>query len=159
VKDCDPTTGLPDSDEGYDDEYMLEDLEITVADQIQKTKKNNFMAAWDAADTEGEERLLRPGNVNFEFIFCFPEWVEAEDTYSLAAVKTLQEAVNTILKFLGLSPANMTEKVAEGTHTHTLLCSGKFILALFQHTNRFFSKSIENESLMNDIRQKLENIH
>jgi hypothetical protein len=23
VKDCDPVTGLPDSDEGYDDEYMV----------------------------------------------------------------------------------------------------------------------------------------
>lgn len=52
VKDCDPTTGLPDSDEGYDDEYMLEDLEITVADQIQKSKKNNFAGAWDAANAE-----------------------------------------------------------------------------------------------------------
>lgn len=56
VKDCDPTTGLPDSDEGYDDEYMLEDFEITVADQIQKTKVNNFAVAWDAADSEGEFR-------------------------------------------------------------------------------------------------------
>ena len=53
VKDCDPNTGLPDSDEGYDDEYMLEDFEINVADQIQKTKLNNFVVAWDAADTEG----------------------------------------------------------------------------------------------------------
>jgi coatomer subunit gamma len=44
---------LPDSDEGYDDEYMLEDFEISVADQIQKTKLNNFAVAWDAADTEG----------------------------------------------------------------------------------------------------------
>lgn len=60
VKDCDPTTGLPDSDEGYDDEYMLEDFEITVADQIQKTKVNNFAVAWDAADSEGEkvQRLI-----------------------------------------------------------------------------------------------------
>lgn len=54
VKDCDPTTGLPDSDEGYDDEYMLEDFEITVADQIQKTKVNNFNVAWDSADSEGK---------------------------------------------------------------------------------------------------------
>ena len=23
VKDCDPTTGLPDSDDGYDDTYMV----------------------------------------------------------------------------------------------------------------------------------------
>uniref|UniRef100_A0A1A9UTH5 Coatomer subunit gamma n=1 Tax=Glossina austeni TaxID=7395 RepID=A0A1A9UTH5_GLOAU len=106
VKDCDPSTGIPDSDDGYDDEYMLEDLEITVADQIQQTKKSNFQAVWDAADTE--------------------EWVEAEDTYSLSAVETLQDAVNTIIKFLGLGPANLSEKVPEGVATHTLLCSGTF---------------------------------
>lgn len=60
VKDCDPSTGLPDSDEGYDDEYMLEDLEITTADQVQKTKMNNFTVTWDAADTDG----------NFLFRLC-----------------------------------------------------------------------------------------
>lgn len=54
VKDCDPNTGEPDSEDGYDDEYMLEDMEITLADQIQKTKKSNFQAVWDAADTEGK---------------------------------------------------------------------------------------------------------
>lgn len=54
VKDCDPNTGEPDSDEGYDDEYMLEDLEISVADQIQKVAKTNFANAWSAADTDGE---------------------------------------------------------------------------------------------------------
>lgn len=64
VKDCDPSTGLPDSDEGYDDEYMLEDFEINVADQIQKTKLNNFVVAWDAADTEGIHDEL-----NMLFIF------------------------------------------------------------------------------------------
>ncbi|KAI4461365.1 coatomer subunit gamma [Holotrichia oblita] len=29
AKDCDPTTGIPDTDEGYGDEYILEDLEVT----------------------------------------------------------------------------------------------------------------------------------
>ncbi|XP_016979830.1 coatomer subunit gamma isoform X3 [Drosophila rhopaloa] len=106
VKDCDPNTGEPDSDEGYDDEYMLEDLELTVADQIQKTKKNNFQVAWDAADSE--------------------EWLQAEDTFVLSAVTTLQDAVNTIVKILGLGAANLSEKVPEGTHLHTLLCSGSF---------------------------------
>ncbi|KAI9102708.1 adaptin N terminal region-domain-containing protein [Phlyctochytrium arcticum] len=28
VKDCDPTTGEPDSEEGYEDEYLLEDVEL-----------------------------------------------------------------------------------------------------------------------------------
>ncbi|EDW80788.1 uncharacterized protein Dwil_GK11719 [Drosophila willistoni] len=106
VKDCDPNTGEPDSEEGYDDEYMLEDLEITVADQVQKTKKNNFQVAWDAADSE--------------------EWLQAEDTFVLSAVTTLQDAVNSIIKILGLGPANLSEKVPEGTHIHTLLCSGSF---------------------------------
>ncbi|KAH8383580.1 hypothetical protein KR009_009353 [Drosophila setifemur] len=106
VKDCDPNTGEPDSEEGYDDEYMLEDLEVTVADQIQKTKKNNFQVAWDAADSE--------------------EWLQAEDTFVLSAVTTLQDAVNNIVKILGLGAANLSEKVPEGTHLHTLLCSGTF---------------------------------
>lgn len=123
VKDCDPTTGLPDSDEGYDDEYMLEDFEITVADQIQKTKLNNFVIAWDAADSEGAKTQIA-NSLNNAKKNIFLEWVELEDTYQLSAVNTLQDAVHTIIKFLGLGPANATEKVAEGAHTHTLLCSG-----------------------------------
>lgn len=123
MKDCDPNTGLPDSDEGYDDEYMLEDFEINVADQIQKTKLNNFVVAWDAADTEGN--LIFSDFFICTNCFCFVEWVEVEDTYQLSAVNTLQDAVQTIIKFLGLGPANASEKVSEGTHTHTLLCSGK----------------------------------
>nr|AAM29550.1 RE62270p [Drosophila melanogaster] len=106
VKDCDPNTGEPESEEGYDDEYMLEDLELTVADQVQKTRKNNFQVSWDAADSE--------------------EWLQAEDTFVLSAVTTLQDAVNTIVKILGLGAANLSENVPEGTHLHTLLCSGTF---------------------------------
>lgn len=52
-----------------------------------------------------------------------------EDIYELSAVNTLQEAVNTILKFLSLAPANLSEKVSEGVHTHTLLCSGEWCIA------------------------------
>lgn len=53
VKDCDPNTGEPDSDDGYNDEYMLEDFEISVADLIQKTKKSNFNAVFDEAISDG----------------------------------------------------------------------------------------------------------
>ena len=42
VKDCDPATGEPDSDEGYGDEYVLEDLEVSVADFVQRIMKGNF---------------------------------------------------------------------------------------------------------------------
>lgn len=53
-------------------------------------------------------------------------WVELEDTYELSAVNTLQDAVNTILKFLGLVADTGSGKVDQGVHTHTLLSSGKF---------------------------------
>lgn len=55
----------------------------------------------------------------------FSAWVELEDTYELSAVTTLQDAVNTILKFLGLAADTGSGKVNQGVHTHTLLSSGK----------------------------------
>lgn len=134
VKDCDPATGLPDSDDTYNDEYMLEDLEITVADQIQKSKKTNFSAAWEAAESEGEYYHVTIDKWKLLLILPFlTDWIEVEDTYALSAVNTLQEAVNTILKFLGLGAANMTERVNEGVHTHSLLCSGMSIVESQNH--------------------------
>uniref|UniRef100_A0A3B3H4K7 Coatomer subunit gamma n=1 Tax=Oryzias latipes TaxID=8090 RepID=A0A3B3H4K7_ORYLA len=66
VRDCDPNTGEPD-DDGYDDEYVLEDLEVTVADHIQKVLKPNFGAAWEEVGDEFEK----------------------EETFALASVRTL----------------------------------------------------------------------
>lgn len=43
VKDCDLTTGKTD-DEGSEDEFVLEDLEATIADHIKKVMKLNFEA-------------------------------------------------------------------------------------------------------------------
>merc|ERR1740131_218611 len=103
VKDCDPATGEPDSDEGYDDEYQLEDLDITVADYVQRVMKGNFAAAWEEL---GEEN-------------------ELEDTYSLP-FKTLDEAVKNIVMYLGLQPCERSDKVPEGKNSHTLLLSGVF---------------------------------
>lgn len=78
VKDCDPITGIPDSDEGYNDEYMLEDIEVTLSDQIAKLNKLNFSAAWEEiANT-----------------YC-----EVEDTYALTSMSTLEEAVQNISHF------------------------------------------------------------
>lgn len=33
---------------------MLEDLDITVADQIKRAKKNNFALAWDSPSADGQ---------------------------------------------------------------------------------------------------------
>lgn len=53
VKDCDPTTGEPDS-EGYNDEYALETVEIDVADHVQRVMKPNFAASWEEVGAENE---------------------------------------------------------------------------------------------------------
>ena len=82
---------------------MLEDLEITLGDQIQKINKANWAAAWDEAA---------------------PLCVEMEDTYSLSSMSTLEEAVKNIIQFLGLQPAERSDKVPEGKTTHTLLLAG-----------------------------------
>nr|UYR00236.1 coatomer subunit gamma [Plectrocnemia conspersa] len=106
VKDCDPNTGIPDSDEGYSDEYIVEDLEVSLNDQIQRAKKVNFNATWDS---------------------CLDDnYVEIEDTFALSSVPTLQEAVKNIVQFLGLMPAEGSERVADGASVHTLFCAGVF---------------------------------
>uniref|UniRef100_A0A8D0JVS0 Coatomer subunit gamma n=1 Tax=Sus scrofa TaxID=9823 RepID=A0A8D0JVS0_PIG len=103
VKDCDPTTGETD-DEGYEDEYVLEDLEVTIADHIQKVMKLNFEAAWDEVGDEFEK----------------------EETFTLSTIKTLEEAVGNIVKFLGMHPCERSDKVPDNKNTHTLLLAGVF---------------------------------
>uniref|UniRef100_A0AAR2IPZ3 Coatomer subunit gamma n=1 Tax=Pygocentrus nattereri TaxID=42514 RepID=A0AAR2IPZ3_PYGNA len=103
VRDCDPNTGEPD-DDGYDDEYVLEDLEVTVADHIQKVLKPNFGAAWEEVGDEFEK----------------------EETFALASVRTLEEAVNNIVSFLGMQPCERSDKVPENKNSHVLFLAGVF---------------------------------
>lgn len=103
VKDCDPNTGDTD-EEGYEDEYVLEDIEVTVTDHIQKVLKPNFSAAWDEVGDEFEK----------------------EETFTLSSIKTLEEAVGNIIKFLGMQPCERSDKVPENKNAHTLLLAGVF---------------------------------
>ncbi|XP_076448175.1 coatomer subunit gamma-2-like [Babylonia areolata] len=101
VRDCDPNTGEPD-DDGYDDEYVLEDVEVTVADHVQKVMKPNFAASWEEVGTENE----------------------LEDTYALSTMSTLEEAIKNIIQYLGLQPCERSDKVPEGKSSHTLYLAG-----------------------------------
>jgi len=103
VKDCDPNTGEPD-DEGYEDEYVLEDVEVTVADHVQKVMKPNFAASWEEV---GEEN-------------------ELEDTYALSSMKSLEEAVKNIIMFMGMQPCERSDKVPDGKSHHTLYLAGVY---------------------------------
>ncbi|XP_052213767.1 coatomer subunit gamma-2-like isoform X2 [Dreissena polymorpha] len=103
VKDCDPNTGEAD-DEGYDDEYVLEDVEVSVADHVQKVMKPNFGASWDE---------VGPDN-------------EMEDTFALSTMKTLDDAVKNIIQYLGMQPCERSDKVPEGKSAHTLYLAGVY---------------------------------
>ncbi|XP_059481217.1 coatomer subunit gamma isoform X2 [Neocloeon triangulifer] len=104
AKDCDPATGLPDSDDSFDDEYMLEDLEISIADQVQKVARANFGASWEEAGSENE----------------------LEDVFALSSMQTLDEAVKNIVQFLGMQPCERSDRIQEGKSSHTLLLAGVF---------------------------------
>ena len=108
VKDCDPNTGEPDSDEGYADEYVLEDLEVSMCDFVQRAMKGNFSAAWEEMGAENE----------------------LEDTYALSSMKTLEEAVKNIIQYLGLQPCERSDKIPEGKSSHALLLAGKSLSLL-----------------------------
>ncbi len=82
---------------------MLEEVELTVADYIQRAMKANFGAAWEEL-----------GATN-----------ELEDTFALSSFKTLEDAVKNIVQFLGMQPCERSDKVPEGKSSHTLLLSGK----------------------------------
>jgi coatomer subunit gamma len=101
VKDCDPNTGIPDNDEGYDDDYALEVVEITVADFVKRIIKVDFAASWEEVGAENE----------------------LEDTYALS-MPSLEEAIKNIIVFMGMQPCERTEKAPEGKNTHTILLSG-----------------------------------
>jgi len=103
VKDCDPQTGEPD-DEGYDDEYVLEDVEVTVADHVQRVMKPNFAASWEEVGPENE----------------------LEDTYALSTMNTLEEAIKNIIQYIGLQPCERSDKVPEGKSSHSLYLAGVF---------------------------------
>ncbi|XP_046976934.1 coatomer subunit gamma-like [Vanessa cardui] len=55
VRDCDSTTGLPDSGEGYADTYPLEEVEIGCADQFRtRAATDEWEASWERASTAPE---------------------------------------------------------------------------------------------------------
>jgi coatomer protein complex subunit gamma len=53
-KEIDPTTGEPE-DSGYDDEYQVEDLELTGSDYVIPTFAGSFDHIWEQTGANGEE--------------------------------------------------------------------------------------------------------
>ncbi|KAM3968619.1 nonclathrin coat protein gamma1-COP [Aphomia sociella] len=86
VRDCDPTTGLPDSGEGYADTYPLEDIDINCAEQFRtRAATEDWEVSWDKASAAAE----------------------ASDTFGLAQTDVGQAAI-AVCEYLGLSKSAIT---------------------------------------------------
>lgn len=73
-------------DEGVEDVYQLEDLEVVAADYILKVGVSNFKNAWESMDSE----------------------LEVAADYDLGPKESLAETVNTIITILGMQPCEVS---------------------------------------------------
>ncbi|CAL5329106.1 unnamed protein product [Camellia sinensis] len=102
--DVDPTTGEAEED-GVEDEYQLEDLEVVAADYVLNVGVSNFRNAWESMGPD----------------------FERVDEYGLGPRESLAEAVNTVIGLLGMQPCEGTEVVPNNSRSHTCLLSGVFM--------------------------------
>ncbi|VVC44849.1 Hypothetical protein CINCED_3A011042 [Cinara cedri] len=90
VKDCDPITGEV-QDDGYQEDYRLEDVEMTLKDQMLQVKLGNWDTLWEEAKG-----------------VCF----EVQETFALPLTDGgLSDTINQIISFLGMAAANNTDNV------------------------------------------------
>ncbi|KAH1072312.1 hypothetical protein J1N35_024640 [Gossypium stocksii] len=104
VKEVDPSTGEAE-DDGVEDEYQLEELEVVAADYMLKVGVSNFRNAWESMGSD-----------------C-----ERVDEYGLGPRENLAEAVNAVINLLGMQPCEGTEVVPSNSRSHTCLLSGVYI--------------------------------
>nr|XP_023895673.1 coatomer subunit gamma [Quercus suber]POE57117.1 coatomer subunit gamma [Quercus suber] len=104
VKEVDPTTGETE-DDGVEDEYQLEDLEVVAADYMLKVGVSNFRNAWESMGDD----------------------FERVDEYGLGPRESLAEAVSAVINLLGMQPCEGTEAVPNNSRSHTCLLSGVYI--------------------------------
>jgi len=104
TKEVDVASGEAE-ESGTEDEYQLEEVEITVSDFMQKSFVPNFQEKWDQIGDE------------FEVV----------ETYSLSTMKTLPDAVKGIIDHLGMQACDRSEVVPPKKTKHALYLSGNFL--------------------------------
>ncbi|KAL8700865.1 MAG: hypothetical protein Q9224_000771 [Gallowayella concinna] len=101
-KEIDPTTGEPD-ESGYEDEYQVEDLELSGSDYVLPAYAGSFDHVWEQTGANGEEAM---------------------ETLQLSNTKSIADATEQLTKTLSLQPLDGTD-VSISTSTHTLKLYGK----------------------------------
>ena len=69
---------------------------------MQRLTKSNFGAAWEEAES----------------------YSELEDTYNLSGINVMEEAIKSVVSFLGMQPADRSDRVQPDKSSHTLYLGG-----------------------------------
>eukprot|EP01123_Difflugia_compressa_P014190 TRINITY_DN709_c1_g1_i1.p1 TRINITY_DN709_c1_g1~~TRINITY_DN709_c1_g1_i1.p1 ORF type:complete len:650 (-),score=137.94 TRINITY_DN709_c1_g1_i1:113-1846(-) len=93
------------SEDGFPDEFPLDDVEIKVGDYVRKNYIPNFTAVWTQTDND-------------------PQSVA---TFSLTTVNNIKDGIEEIIKVLGMSPCENSEKLGDSKTKHILYLSGTFM--------------------------------
>jgi coatomer protein complex subunit gamma len=109
VVQVDPSTGQVEGDEdGYEEEYPLEPVELSTSDYMARSSLGDFKRSWEEMGTDGE--------VLEKFALQF---------------KRLEDAVPAVVAMLGMQPvdgtASVTPDSGSGKRAHVLHLSGVFI--------------------------------
>lgn len=103
VKEVDATTGEVEED-GYEDEYPLEDIEISYSDYMKPKPVGNFKAAWEELDTE----------------------TEVSGDYSLGEPQGgVRGIVEAMIEHMGMYVAEGTDIVTDNARSHSIMLSGE----------------------------------
>lgn len=104
-KEIDPSTQEPEEG-GYEDEYEVEDLDLTGADYVLPAFAGSFDNIFDSIPSDDEH--------------------EAEETLQLGNAKSIADATELLVKTLAMQPLEGSE-IALNNSTHTLKVYGKSV--------------------------------
>eukprot|EP01091_Cochliopodium_minus_P016954 TRINITY_DN6512_c0_g1_i1.p1 TRINITY_DN6512_c0_g1~~TRINITY_DN6512_c0_g1_i1.p1 ORF type:complete len:903 (-),score=286.64 TRINITY_DN6512_c0_g1_i1:47-2755(-) len=125
MKEVDGDTGEPDEDDqGYEDEFQLDDLELSASNYICKSEINNdWNDVWEQLGESAQKRIV----------------------FSLPNISDLSAACTEIINYLSLQPCNQSHKVPPKKNKHVLYLAGSF-LGLFPIVVRARMKLDDNQA-------------
>ena len=104
IKEIDPATGEAE-EEGFDDEYQLEDLDCSPADYVRPAPTRNFSEQWESL---GQEK-------------------EVADQYALGERESVQEAVEQLIELMGMSVCDGTNIIPPNARSHAVSMAGTVV--------------------------------
>ena len=101
IREIDPATGEAE-EEGFEDEYQLEDLDCSPADYVRASPTPNFSEQWESL---GKEK-------------------EVADQYALGERESVQEAVEQLIELMGMSVCDGTDIIPPNARSHAVSMAG-----------------------------------